>query len=242
MPDSITDGTLLTTIDKQKTDSPSHLVRQISLGSGIAIVVGSMIGSGIFRTPADIAERLPGPGPMLLVWVVGGIFALCGALTLSEVGGAFPYSGGLYVFIREAYGRLPAFLWCWTNFLLQPASNGAVAIVFSQYALRLTGLQPGQPGFTEWSVVLAVLAIIAVTAANVRGVKFGTGIQNLTTIAKTGGLITLIVLAAALALPTSGSHFVPLVPEGSFTLSMFGLALVSALFAYDGWMNIACVS
>ncbi|MEP6756068.1 MAG: amino acid permease, partial [Chthonomonadales bacterium] len=210
--------------------------------SGIAVVVGSMIGSGIFRSPADIAAKLPGPFPMLLVWVVGGLFAICGALTLSEVGGAFPYSGGLYVYIREAYGHLPAFLFGWSNLLLQPASNGAVALVFSQYALRLAGLHPGQPGFDKWSAVLAVVALIAVTVANVLGVKLGAVIQNMTTLAKTGGLAAMIILALAIGLPHAGSHFEPMIPAGSLTFSMFGLALVSVLFACDGWMNVCYIS
>src|SRR5579862_9781319 len=160
---------------------PSHLVRQIGLGSGIAVVIGSTIGSGIFKSPSGIAVQLPGPLPMLAVWVLGGLFVLCGALTLGELGGAFPYSGGLYVYLREAYGRLAAFLFGWAQLvLLRPSAVGAVAIVFGQYALRLTGRQEGQPGFNEWSAALAVGAIVAVTIANVFGVRFGTLIQNLT--------------------------------------------------------------
>ena len=227
--------------NQQPQMTSPHLVRQLSLGSGIAVVVGSMIGSGIFRSPADIAVKLPGPLPILIVWMVGGLFALCGALTLSEVGGAYPYSGGIYVFIREAYGRLAAFMYGWTNLLLTPASNGAVAIVFSQYALRLFGMRPGQPGFAAISAWVAIGAIVAVTMANVLGVKFGAGIQNLTTIAKVSGLVALIILALVLAVPHSASHFIPAIPGGSFTFSMFGLALVSVLFACDGWMNVACV-
>ncbi|MFX8864326.1 amino acid permease, partial [Acinetobacter baumannii] len=81
----------------------------MGLGSGIAVVVGSTIGSGIFKSPSGVAGQLPGPLPMRGVWVLAGLFVLCGALTLGEVGGAFPYSGGLYVYVREAYGRLVAF-------------------------------------------------------------------------------------------------------------------------------------
>jgi amino acid transporter len=206
------------------------------------VVVGSMIGSGIFRSPADIAALLPGPLPLLLVWAVGGLVALCGALTLSEVGGAFPYSGGLYVYIREAYGRLPSFLFGWSNLILQPASNGAVALVFSQYALRLAGILPGSPGFDTWAAGVAIAALIVVTAANVLGVRFGSLIQNLTTLAKTGGLAALILLSAFIAVPKAGAHFVPMVPSGSFTLSAFGLALVPVLFACDGWMNLCYIS
>lgn len=223
--------------------SGSHLVRQIGLGSGIAVVVGSTIGSGIFKSPSGIAGQLPGPLPMLAVWIVAGIFVLCGALTLGEVGGAFPYSGGLYVFVREAYGRLAAFLFGWAQLvLLRPSSVGALAIVFGQYAMRLGGHQEGQPGFDQGTAVLAVAAIILVTIANVTGVRFGTVIQNFTTIAKTAGLLVLIGLALVIALPKGGGHFTPAIPHGSFSVSMFGLALVSVLWAYDGWADGSYVS
>ena len=86
--------------------------------SATAVLIGSTIGSGIFRSPAGIAERLPGPLPMLAVWTVGGLFALCGALALAEVSGAFPRTGGIYVFIREAWGRMPAFLFGWSELVL----------------------------------------------------------------------------------------------------------------------------
>ncbi len=221
----------------------SHLVRQIGLGSGVAVVIGSTIGSGIFKSPSGIAGQLPGPLPMLAIWVVGGFFVLCGALTLAEIGGAFPYSGGLYVYIREAYGRPLAFIFGWAQLvLLRPSSIGAVAIVCGQYFLQLTGLKEGQPGFNEWSAALACGAIVVVTIANVLGVKLGTSIQNLTTVAKTGGLIVLIVLALAIGLPTAGSHFTPAIPAGSFSIPMFGLALVSVLWAYDGWADGSYIS
>lgn len=200
-----------------------------------------MIGSGIFKVPSVIAGRLPGPLPMLSVWFVGAAVALCGALTISEVGAAFPYSGGFYVYIREAYGRLPAFLFGWSNLLTQPASNGAVAIVFSQYALRLVGVDSVHPTFAPATAMLAILSMALVTVANIRGVRLGASIQNVTTLAKAGGLVALILCAFSLGLPKAGAHFSPAVPPGSFSLSMFGLSLVSVLFAYDGWMNIVYI-
>ncbi len=225
-------------------DKPtSHLVRQIGLGSGIAVVVGSTIGSGIFKSPSGIAGQLPGPLPMLAVWAVGGLFVLCGALTLAEVGGAYPYSGGLYVYIREAFGRLAAFLFGWAQLvLIRPAGVGALAVVFGQYTLRLFAMKEGQPGYDLWTAGLGISAIIIVTVANVVGVKFGTGIQNVTTIAKTAGLLALIGLALVIGLPHSGGHFTPAIPPGSFSVSMFGLALVSTLWAYDGWADGSYVS
>ncbi|MBS1708999.1 MAG: amino acid permease [Armatimonadetes bacterium] len=215
-----------------------HLVRQIGLGSGVAVVVGSTIGSGIFKSPSGIAEQLPGPLPFLLAWIVGGFFVLCGALTLSEVGSAYPYAGGLYVYIREAFGRQAAFLFGWAQLvLIRPSSVGAVAIVFGQHALRLFGVPESSAQFPMLTAALSVGAIVAVGLANTFGVRFGTGVQNITTIAKTAGLFVLIIAALFIALPKSGGHFTPAAPPGSFSLSMFGLALVSTLWAYDGWTD-----
>src|SRR5256885_14299184 len=106
----------------------SALPRRLGLWSAVAVLVGSTIGSGIFRSPAGIADKLPGPLPLLAIWVTGGIFALCGALTLAEVAGAFPRTGGGYVFIREAWGRLPAVLVGWGEVgLIRAAALGAIS-------------------------------------------------------------------------------------------------------------------
>ena len=223
--------------------SGSHLVRQLGLWSGVAVVVGSTIGSGIFKSPSGIAKHLPGPLPMMAVWIVAGFIVLCGALSLAEIGGAFPYSGGLYVYVREAYGRLVAFLFGWAQLvLLRPSSVGAVAIVFGQYSLRLFGQKEGTPGFDQLTAIFAIGAIIFVTVANVLGVRLGSFIQNFTTLAKTAGLLVLIGLAFAIGLPHSSGHFIPGTPPGSFSLSAFGLALVSVLWAYDGWADGSYVS
>lgn len=220
-----------------------HLARQIGLGSGIAVVIGSTIGSGIFKSPSDIAGQLPGPLPMLGVWVIGGIIVLCGALTLGEVGGAFPFSGGIYVFVREAFGRVPAFLFGWASLvLISPAGLGALALVFAEYFLRLVGIRAGEPGFGVWSAGLASAAILLATIVNVIGVKSGAFLQSLTVVAKVGGLLFLIVLALAMRLPSAGAHFSPALPKGSFSMPMFGLALVSILWTYDGWADASLVS
>ncbi len=226
------------------TEPPKpHLARQIGLGSGIAVVIGSTIGSGIFKSPSDIAGQLPGPLPMLSVWIIGGLIVLCGALTLGEVGGAFPFSGGIYVFVREGFGRVPAFLFGWASLvLISPSGLGALAVVFAEYFLRLVGIGEKSPGFSAWSAGLAILAIVIATVVNVLGVKSGAFLQNLTVIAKVGGLLLLILLALAMQLPSAGAHFSPAVPKGSFSLSMFGLALVSILWTYDGWADASLVS
>src|SRR5713101_2882098 len=122
----------------QATDSTfiraSSLPRRLGLWSAVAVLVGSTIGSGIFRSPASIADKLPGPLPLLAIWVTGGLFALCGALTLAEAAGAYPETGGVYVFIREAWGRLTAFLCGWSELvMIRAASLGAVSTTFSEY-------------------------------------------------------------------------------------------------------------
>ena len=114
------------------------------------MLVGSTIGSGIFRSPAGIADKLPGPLPLLAVWVTGGLFALCGALTLAEVAGALPHTGGLYVYIRDGWGRLPAFLFGWAELVvIRAASMGAVSLTFADYFLRVLGV--GEARSAAWS-------------------------------------------------------------------------------------------
>src|SRR3979409_2101328 len=122
----------------------SSLPRRLGLWAAVAVLVGSTIGSGIFRSPAGIANKLPGPLPLLAIWVTGGLFALCGALTLAEVAGVFPRTGGVYVYIRESWGRLPAFLFGWSELVIIRASAlGAISTTFSEYFLRVLAHDPG---------------------------------------------------------------------------------------------------
>jgi APA family basic amino acid/polyamine antiporter len=222
------------------TPRSAPLQRQLGLWSAVAVLIGSTIGSGIFRSPAGIADKLPGPLPMLAVWATGGLFALCGALTLAEIAGAFPQTGGLYVFIREGWGRLPAFLFGWAEFvIIRAAALGAIAMTFSEYALRVY-----DPAVTaDAGIVHYVAAVaIAVTAGfNYVGLKWGSLVQNLTTVAKYGALVFIIVVAFAIGMPETGGHYTPAAPPGSFTVGAFGLALVSVLWAFDGWADLSFV-
>jgi APA family basic amino acid/polyamine antiporter len=219
-----------------------ELPRQLGLFSAIAVLVGSTIGSGIFRSPAGIADKLPGPAPMLLVWSVGGLFALCGALTLAELAGALPQTGGMYAYIREGWGRLPAFLFGWTELLLvRAAALGAISITFAEYAVRGVGFDPSVEPYATYARFLAAGTIAFMATVNVVGLRYGSLVQNLTTIAKYGGLLVIIALAFALGLPKTGGHFTPAVPPGSFSVGAFGLALVSVLWAFDGWADLSKV-
>jgi amino acid transporter len=218
------------------------LPRRLGFLSTTAVLVGSTIGSGIFRSPAGIADKLPGPLPLLAVWVTGGLFALCGALTLAEIAGAFPRTGGLYVFIREGWGRLPAFLFGWSELvIIRAAALGAISTTFAEYFMRVLGYDPSMAPY-DWYVHLIAAAAIAVTASfNYVGLRWGSLVQNITTLAKYGGLLFIVVLALSLGLPQTGGHYTPAAPEGSFSFSAFGLALVAVLWAYDGWEDVSFV-
>jgi basic amino acid/polyamine antiporter, APA family len=214
------------------------LKRQIGLWSAIAIVIGTTIGSGIFRSPAGIADKLPGPLPLAIVWVAGGIFALCGALSFSELASVFPRTGGIFVFIKEGFGRLPAFLFGWAELtVIRAAAVGAISTTFAEYFLRVMGFDTG-----EYARYVAAVAIVVMGTVNILGVRWGTLVIALTTLAKYGGLIFIIAVALAIGLPTTGGHYEPAMPEGSFTMGAFGLALVSALWAYDGYADLSYTS
>lgn len=211
------------------------LRRQIGLWTAIAIVIGTTIGSGIFRSPAGIAERLPGPLPLAIIWVAGGLLALCGALSFAELASAFPRTGGVFVYIREGFGRLPAFLFGWAEItVIRAAAVGAIATTFAEYFLRVLGVDPG-----EYARYVAAVAIVVMGTVNILGVRWGALVLNFTTLAKYGGLILIVLFAFALGLPRTGGHYTPLLPDGSFSMPAFGLALVSVLWAYDGYADLS---
>lgn len=217
------------------------LPRRIGLWSAVAILVGSTIGSGIFRSPAAIAQRLPGPLPMLALWVAGGVIALCGALTLAEIASEYPDTGGVYVYIREGWGRFPAYLFGWSELvIIRAAALGAISTTFAEYMLRVMGYNPSVAPVSNWVHYIAAIAIAATGTLNYLGVRWGTLVQNVLTILKCGGLFGLELIAIA-ALSHTGGHFTPAAPPGSFGFVPFALALVSVLWVYDGWADVSFV-
>ncbi len=221
----------------------SSLPRRLGLWSAVAVLVGTTIGSGIFRSPAGISDKLPGPGPLLAIWLTGGVFVLCGALTLAEVAGAFPQTGGVYVFIRESWGRLPAFLFGWSELvIIRAAALGAISTTFSEYLLRVLGHDPRVVPYSRYVHYIAACAILLTATFNYVGIKWGSLVQNITTLAKTGALLLIIILALAIGLPQTGGYYTPAVPSGSFSFARFGLALVSVLWVYDGWADVSFVA
>lgn len=225
-------------IDSRQEDS--RLPRQLGLWSAVSFVIGTTIGSGIFRSPAGIADKLPGVIPLLAVWVTGGLFALCGALTYAEISGAYPQSGGVYAFLREGWGRLAAFLFGWSELILIcAASLGAISLTFAEYFVRVLGYNPSVEPYSSWAHYVAAFAIVVVAFFNYVGLRWASLVQNITTIAKFGALLLIALLALTIALPKGGAaHFQPMMPAGGFSIAPFGLALVSVLWVYDGWGDL----
>ena len=216
-----------------------RLPRRLGFWSAVAVLVGSTIGGGIFRTPAVIAERVPAPLPMFSVWVLGGLLALCGALTYAELAALFPRSGGVYVYIREGFGRLPAFLFGWTELVLIRASAlGAIATPFAEYLLRSIGRDPALPENAGLVHYVAAAAIAVTAALNYYGVRWSALVLNLTTGAKYGALLVLVLLAFLVG-HGDWTHFTA--AAGPVAPGLFGLALVSVLWAYDGWGDLSFV-
>jgi amino acid transporter len=219
-----------------------RLPRRLGLWSAVAVAVGSTIGSGIFRTPAGVAQQVGDVPLFLLGWVLGGAVALAGALTYAELAALYPRSGGIYVFIREAFGPLPAFLFGWAELLIiRPGAYGAISITSAAYTLRLLGLDPAAPvaGLpVRAEQLLAAGYIVAVAAVNYFGIHRGAVLQNLSTAFKVGALVALILLGVALG----GGRWADLFAErAAVGLSPFLVAMVSILWAYDGWGDLAFV-
>ena len=237
------------------SDDASGLKRDLGLLDATTIIMGTMIGSGIFLAPALIAaiivaENL-GPGSFILIWVIGGILTLCGALSYSELAAAFPRAGGQYVFLKEAFSPFPAFLYGWTIFLVvQTGLIAAVAVAFANYlgvflpwvsqSNRLVAA--GNFSFSSAQLV-AIALVVFLTWINTRGVKEGAWVQNVLTIAKVGALAALI-LAGVFTSKGSWSNFQPWLPSAisGGVLAAFAVGMSKALFALDAWNTVTFVA
>jgi amino acid transporter len=227
----------------QTTESlPERLPRTLGLWSGVALVVGITIGSGIFRSPAGIAQRVPSPPLMLGLWLLGGAITLCGALSVAELAAALPETGGFYAYLREGWGRLAAFLFGWSELVLIRASAlGGIAVVFGEYLLRSFGIDPIE--HTVASRALSAGAIAFAAAVNIRGATVGALIVGVATWMKFSAL-ALLVFASFLLGSSHGATTSHLIAStgAPVALSAMGLALVSILWAYDGWGDLSFAS
>lgn len=225
----------MTSVNRSKGED-RELARRLSLGDSIAIVAGIMIGGGIFVVPNLVARSLPSVSSIMGVWVVAGVISLFGALACAELGAAFPATGGQYVYVREAFGPLAAFLCGWSFLTVSRSAQVAwLAVVFSVYVGYFTPLSPLA------SKILSLAVLAAFTAANYRGVRLGAVIQKSFTVAKVAG--ALIIICAALLLGGHARHFAAAGPGASgISFSSVGVALIACLLAYDGWVQLSFVA
>ncbi len=212
-----------------------QLPRRLGAWSTTAVTIGIMIGSGVFRVPAVAAAATGTPEAMLLAWVVGGLVAMCGALALAEVAARYPDAGGMYVYLREAYGPLTGFLFGWLYLVIMPAGAGAIALVFAEYLSRLVPLTAGQ------IQGVAVLLIVVLAAAQYRSVRFGAAIQNASTIAKVLAILAMTATAFLLGAPGGGA-WTGAAAHAPASWSGFGIGVVAVLWAYNGWQDVTCLS
>src|SRR5215210_3391141 len=211
-----------------------RLPRHLGLWSAVAVLIGSTIGSGIFRVPATVAERLQYPGPVFLAWVIGGLVALFGALTLAELAGALPRSGGVFAYILESFGPLPAFLFGWSELtVIRASALGAIATIFAEYLGRFVPLSPMGVRY------VAAVAVVLVGLLNYLGVNRAALLMNLATVAKYAALAALVLLAFS-AGTGSASHFSP-VWGPSLNLSLIATALIAIMWTYDGWADLSFI-
>ncbi|MBI3262715.1 MAG: amino acid permease [Acidobacteria bacterium] len=222
----------------QVSTSSPPLARQLGPWSSIGLVIGITIGSGIFRTPAGIAARVPDPQLMLFAWILGGIITLCGALSIAELAASLPQTGGLYVYLREGWGRMPAFLFGWAQLvLIRAAAVGSIATVFGEYLLRSIGIDPIVHAQAADDV--AAGAIVFASIVNIRGALWGAAIAGLSTVAKYGALMVLVLASFMLGSGHGGSFSHLVAAGGDVQIGLFGLALVSVLWAYDGFADLS---
>ena len=241
--------------EAEATSATRELVRALSLRDAIALVL-TVIGTGVFLKAAPMAQLVGSPSKVLLVWLAAGLLSLAGALTYAELGAMIPEAGGDYVFLREAYGGLPAFLFGWTNLVL--IATGGVAAVATALASFLSSFVPlnavwatrdfhllGQ--VVHWRLgiqqLVAVAVILLFSAINARGVALGARVQWTATLAKLGGIAIIVLGAFLLSRTGSWQHLrAPATAAIVGGTSAFGAAMLAALWAYQGWANVAMVA
>ena len=229
-----------------QTQAPADLPRVLGASQATAIVVGTIIGSGIFLVPSEMMRDTGSSALVYLAWIVGGLLSLFGAMTYAELGAMLPYAGGEYVYLRGAYGDTPAFLYMWTWFAV--AKPASIAAVTSGLA-RTLGVFPAFHFLTNhiagtpilWSQIFAIAVTWFMTGLNYLGIKKAGDFQLVFTILKA---VLILIVAALCFASASGSfsNFSTSLPTATGGFSGFMLALIATLWAYDGWNDLTMVA
>ena len=217
------------------TDDGLH--RVIGFWGGLAVIVGTTIGSGVFRKPYTLARDVGDPPTILGLWAVFGLVTLCGALALAELSSMLPRTGGVYVYLRAAYGDAAAFVFGWLFLLVTtPATNGALATFFGELILGMTGVEFGPA--VPWRVpAVGAVIVLMLTVVNLLGARLGSAVQTFLTLIKVAAL--LVLMAVSFTLP--GGSFAHLAPVSGGPRSL-GLGAASVIWAYDGWIAVSMVA
>ncbi len=242
------------TTAQERTLAPTTLLRGLSLTDSVLLMAGGMIGSGIFLTAGPIAAAVRTPALFLGVWLAGGLISLLACFAFAEMGAMYPEAGGQYVYLREAFGEFPAFLYGWMVFaVIQSGSIAALAVGFSDYlgaffpvvAAHATLAKIGHWTLTRGDIV-AIFAILLLTAVNVVGLKRGSALINVATWAKFVAIGAFVLLGLAVGHGHWSNYSVSLMSAQPFTFSQIisgmGVALISVFWAFDGWMYVTWVA
>lgn len=231
-------------VNTSRDFQPNDLPRRVGFWGAAAVMVGVIIGSGIFKTPTSVAQNIGSPALILGLWVAGGVLALFGALTYAELTTRFPKSGGLYVFLREGFGRAGspmAFTFGWTYMLItKPFAAAGIMVPGAEHLLKLMGYADPVP--FEPKAILTTALLIVFTAVNVPGVRLGTGLAMTLTFIKYGALAALVLVALALMKGSTANFepttIVPAIP----LITAIGAAMATILWAYDGWADVGSIA
>jgi APA family basic amino acid/polyamine antiporter len=209
--------------------SRGRLLPILGVGFGLAVTVGNAIGAGILRAPGEIAGHLPVVWLYLAAWVLGGLYALLGALQLAELGTMIPRSGGQYVFSRYALGEYPGFVVGWSDWISTAGTAAAVSIVIGEFSVALF------PGLRGRAVVIATTVVVVFAVAQWRGIRWGSAIQNVTSLLKALAFVTLAIAAFVFGGGSVVDQPAPSPTAGMALVAAFVLALQSIIYTYDGW-------
>jgi amino acid transporter len=217
---------------------PDAPARRLGFWPTVAIVIGTIIGSGIFRMPSAVADQVGSPWAAALVWVLGGVISMCGALSLAELAAAFPRSGGVFVYLQETYGHLTAFLFGWTMLVVGPAGSAGVALICAEYLQALGVAVPADFGVR----LVASMLILLVSAAAYRSVGGLGAVLSGASGAKVAAIAALVIAAFVLGDGSAGAFGAGAPLHSEARWGGVGFALVAALWAYNGFHDMVSVA